>query len=88
MPTDRRCVLFKEAKASRAVGITLRDFHQKATLMALMIEKIIGTTIVSQTGATDRCVAANAQVLDIKIKYMIGICLQNARYFAISRSEL
>jgi hypothetical protein len=53
-----------------------------------MMEKIIGMRIVNQTGATDRCVAASAQVLDIKMKYMIGICRQKARYFAISNSGL
>ena len=52
------------------------------TLITLMMVKAAGTATVSHSGATGRCVAASAQVLDIKMKYIIGICRQNARYFA------
>lgn len=86
--TARRCVRCSAENVSSAVGVRSRDFHQNTTRTALMTVNRLGTIKVSHAGATDMCVAAKAQVLDIKMKYITGICLQNARYFAFSSSGL
>ena len=62
--------------------------HQCSTRTAQAALSSSGTPIDSQAGATARKVSATAQVLVMRMKYIIGNWRENARYCALSSSGL